>query len=328
MIRQKSRFLLWVTELLYAASIAASKLAILSFYWRVFRYTSIRIPILVLIAAVSIWFTIRTFMVIFHCIPVQAYWDKTITRGPIHYDPDTREFPKEIALSMIWGGVEINVAVFSDYALCQTGTQQSPIALSLNNGLSLNHIPEFNYPDSVAGNFYNWGYGPAFTVMHEDGVWDQNPSFSFDNETVYLKGWHIHAPADHSVGGDRSKAELHLVHVDGKGHERAVLAIRLDPGNRDNEFLAQLPTMIGFNETDITEPAELNHRLALESVLWFNEFWTYQGSLTSPPCHEGIRWFVARQIMFTGVQQMRDILGASTYSARSEQEVWLHRINE
>ncbi|EEU37111.1 uncharacterized protein NECHADRAFT_52316 [Fusarium vanettenii 77-13-4] len=173
-IREKSRFLLWVTELLYAGSIAASKLAILSFYWRVFRYTSIRIPILVLIAAVSIWFTIRTFMVIFHCVPVQAYWDKTITRGrclvnastfffctilmrclmdciifvlsvievakmhlpwskklavvglftvciasvfiliqAIHYGPDTREFPKEIALSMIWGGVEINVAVFS-----------------------------------------------------------------------------------------------------------------------------------------------------------------------------------------------------------------------
>ncbi|KAJ4323882.1 hypothetical protein N0V84_004105 [Fusarium piperis] len=215
-----------------------------------------------------------------------------------------------------------------DYALCQTGTQQSPIALSLNNGLSLNHIPEFNYPDRVAGNFYNWGYGPAFTVTHEEGVWDQNPSFSFDNETVYLAGWHIHAPADHSVGGDRSKAELHLVHVDAEGHERAVLAIRLDPGNRDNQFLSQLPSMIGFNETDVTEPAELNHRLALESVLYFNEFWTYQGSLTSPPCHEGIRWFVARQIMFTGVQQMRDILGASTYSARAEQEVWLHRINE
>ncbi|RSL54560.1 hypothetical protein CEP53_007413 [Fusarium sp. AF-6] len=215
-----------------------------------------------------------------------------------------------------------------DYALCQTGTQQSPIALSLNNGLSLNHIPEFNYPDSVAGNFFNWGYGPAFTVTHEEGVWDQSPSFSFDNETVYLKGWHIHAPADHSVGGDRSKAELHLVHVDAQGHERAVLAIRLDPGNRDNQFLAQLPSMIGFNETDVTEPTELNHRLALESVYYFNEFWTYQGSLTSPPCHEGIRWFVARQIMFTGVQQMRDILGASTYSARAEQEVWLHRINE
>lgn len=81
MIREKSRFLFWITELLYAGSIAASKLAILSFYWRIFRYTSIRMPILVLIAAVSIWITIRTFMVIFLCVPVQAYWNKTIAHA-------------------------------------------------------------------------------------------------------------------------------------------------------------------------------------------------------------------------------------------------------
>lgn len=121
---------------------------------------------------------------------------------------------------------------------------------------------------------------------------------------------------------------MHFVHVDAAGHEKAVLAFRLDPGNRDNDFFSQLPSVIGFDETNVTVEATLDLNLALASVLWFNEFWTYQGSLTSPPCHEGIRWFVARQILFTGVQQMRDILGASTYSARAEQEVWLHRINE
>jgi carbonic anhydrase len=180
----------------------------------------------------------------------------------------------------------------------------------------------------VTGSFYNWQYGPAFTVARLEEHYTQNPLISFDNETVYLKGWHIHAPADHSVDGDRSKAEMHFVHVDTDGHERAVLAFRLDPGNRDNAFFSQLPPMIGFNETDVITETTLNHNLALESVQNFNEFWTYEGSLTSPPCHEGIRWFMARQILFTGVQQMRDILGASTYSARAEQEVWHHRINE
>ncbi|KAL1596360.1 hypothetical protein SLS60_009006 [Paraconiothyrium brasiliense] len=214
-----------------------------------------------------------------------------------------------------------------DYRLCQTGTQQSPIALSLGNGLSLNHVPKFNYNGSVAGNFANWGYGPAFTVAH-NGDWTSHPSFTYDNETLYLKGWHIHAPADHSVGGDRSKAEMHFVHVDAEGHEGAVLAFRLDPGNFNNTFFDQLPPMIGFDEMQTQEPVDLDLSLALESVLHFNEFWTYQGSLTSPPCHEGIRWFVARQIMFTGVEQMQAILGASTYSARAEQEVWQHRINE
>jgi len=197
----------------------------------------------------------------------------------------------------------------------------------MSNGLSLNHAPKFNYNGSTAGNFYNWGFGPAFTVAH-DGDYTKHPSVTYDNKTVYLKGWHIHAPADHSVNGARSKAELHLVHVDASGKEAAVMAIRIDPGNADNQFIGQLPEMIGFNSTDETEAVSLDLTNALESVQFFNEFWTYQGSLTSPPCTEGIRWFVARQTLFTGVEQMQAILGASTYSARAEQEVWQHRINE
>ncbi|KAM5344331.1 hypothetical protein ACJ41O_012868 [Fusarium nematophilum] len=85
-IRFASRILLWSSELCYACSIASAKLAILTFYWRVFRYTSIRIAIQVLLVTATIWITIRTFMVIFHCVPVQAYWDKTIkgARCPIN----------------------------------------------------------------------------------------------------------------------------------------------------------------------------------------------------------------------------------------------------
>lgn len=52
-----------------------------------------------------------------------------------------------------------------------------------------------------------------------------------------------------------------------------------------------------------------------------------RGSLTSPPCTEGIRFYVARQIIFVGVEQMRAILRVSHYSARAEQEVWQHEIN-
>jgi carbonic anhydrase len=242
-------------------------------------------------------------------------------------DANTTQNDWAYEASFNWGRIN------PEYALCQTGTQQSPIALSLGNGLALNHVPKFNYNGSIAGNFYNWGYGPAFTIAsnneEEENVdYTTHPSFTYDNVTAYLKGWHIHAPADHSVGGDRSKAELHLVHVDAKGHEVAVMAIRLDPGNFNSTFFSQLPPMIGFDQMQVEEPVSIEFQPLLESVLFFNEFWTYQGSLTSPPCTEGIRWFVARQILFTGVEQMQAILGAATYSARAEQEVWQHRINE
>ncbi|KAF5560213.1 integral membrane protein [Fusarium napiforme] len=177
-IQDRSRLLLWICELLYASSIAFCKLSILCFYWRVFQYTSIRYAIIVLLVAVSIWITIRTFIVIFHCVPVRAYWDKSIqgakcpfneanfffatilihttmdcvililpvievmkmtlplsqklavvglfTSGTIvcvasvfvlvHsklYNPRTDDIPKDMAQSMMWAAVEINMAVFS-----------------------------------------------------------------------------------------------------------------------------------------------------------------------------------------------------------------------
>ncbi|KAL8735816.1 MAG: hypothetical protein Q9166_000680 [cf. Caloplaca sp. 2 TL-2023] len=237
-------------------------------------------------------------------------------------------------------------ALHPDYAVCQTGTQQSPIALSLTQGLSQYHRPVFrNYDRKISGNWTNWGYGPSFTLDHPPNDYTGLPSMKWDNVTAYLKGWHIHAPADHSVAGDRSKAEMHLVHVDRTGHEVAVAAIRLDPGIASSPFFAQLPTFVPFVTSPGLSPAEdiqqqqldnkprvvqgvrMNMKLALDGVYYFNEFWTYKGSLTSPPCMEGLRWFVARATAFTSVKQMRTILGACTYSAREEQEVWLHEIN-
>lgn len=66
---------------------------------------------------------------------------------------------------------------------------------------------------------------------------------------------------------------------------------------------------------------------AIREVNEFNEFWTYRGSLTSPPCKEGVRFFIARDILFVSPRQLQAILGVSTYSARAEQNVWLHDIN-
>ncbi|KAF2756542.1 carbonic anhydrase [Pseudovirgaria hyperparasitica] len=237
-----------------------------------------------------------------------------------------------------WG--KINPGKY--YELCQTGTMQSPIPLLLTQGLSLNHRPTFNFPETTNGTFRNWGYGPGFNVYTGADI-TKNPSVTFEeniedpgtgalssrNETAYLLGWHIHSPADHSVGGDRSKAELHFVFAKPDGHERAVFAVRIDPGNSESAFFAQLPNPLISWRDAATEKSgvEMNLNLALEEANTFNEFWTYRGSLTSPPCTEGLRWFVARNILFVSNAQMQEILRVSTYSARAEQEVWLHAVN-
>ena len=151
--------------------------------------------------------------------------------------------------------------------------------------------------------------------------------------------------------GDRSKAELHLVHVDKNGHERAVLAIRVDPRvGSYSSFFAQAPFAASNGTSTITTGTNAtvsaadqrfpnfdnkSVRLsgtstpaqALREVDNFKKMWTYRGSLTSPPCREGVRFFVARNTLFVSNAQMQDILRVSAFSARAEQEVWMHEVN-
>lgn len=215
----------------------------------------------------------------------------------------------------------------------------------ITQGLSTFHSPKFDDASysSVSGALSNWGYGPAFTTSTNNSV-TAGPAMTYDNVTLYLKGLHIHSPADHTVQGDRSKAELHLVHADATGKERGVIAIRIDPGNADSLFVSQMlsggqgqnsttgsaPTTNPIPSFDSQEtiPMNLDVLEAIREVNMFNDFWTYEGSLTSPPCTEGIRWWVARNAMYVSIVQMQAILAVSTYSARIEQEVWMHGINK
>jgi carbonic anhydrase len=153
-----------------------------------------------------------------------------------------------------------------------------------------------------------------------------NPSMTFDNETVYLDSWHIHTPAEHPIEGYRAKAELHLVHADAMGIKRAVVAIPVDASKTTSKFFSQFPTIPDFDDPTTTE-MEVDMEVVLEEVDMLKEFWTYEGSLSSPPCHEGLRWFVSAKILKTSVSQMRKVLGSSMYSARPIQRIWKHHVN-
>ena len=119
-----------------------------------------------------------------------------------------------------------------------------------------------------------------------------------------------------------------MVHANAEGKPRAVFAIRIDPGKAPSAFVTSFPApFIGFNETTAYDDTQLDLLEPLREVSMLTEFWTYKGSLTSPPCEEGIRWFVARTVMYVGIEQMQQILHVSTYSARVEQQVsiWYSR---
>ncbi|KAF7534123.1 hypothetical protein G7054_g6499 [Neopestalotiopsis clavispora] len=72
----------YLAELFYAASLAFSQYAVLAFYWRMFRTSNIKVPIITLLVAITIWLILRTFLAVF----LQAFWDKSIPNATCNID--------------------------------------------------------------------------------------------------------------------------------------------------------------------------------------------------------------------------------------------------
>lgn len=217
--------------------------------------------------------------------------------------------------------------------MCNTGTQQSPINVATNQGFATTHTPSFaGYATATnqTGTFKNWGFGVAYDLdMPIPNDPTSLPSMTFDDQTVYLSGWHVHTPSEHLVDGVRSRGEMHFVHVNAAGEPAAVVGMRIEPSTvTQSHFFAQMPQPL-IKPGDATEVGGvvMNPMLAVQEVGHVQQYWTYQGSLTTPPCSEGLRWFLPQQTLKVSQMQMVGMLEVAKYSHRIEQVVWNQMVN-
>lgn len=77
-ILENSYLLLWWSTIIYCASLASSQYTVLAFYWRVFRVSSIRIPIQLAFGLSITWLAAQILLCLLQCIPTQAFWDLSL----------------------------------------------------------------------------------------------------------------------------------------------------------------------------------------------------------------------------------------------------------
>ena len=115
-------------------------------------------------------------------------------------------------------------------------------------------------------------------------------SITLGDTAYYLQQFHFHAQSEHQLNGRHAPLEMHLVHRSDSG-ELAVLGVLLDSG-APNEPLTDLFDSIPGQENE-DEPTALTDAIDLTKVFPADgELAQYQGSLTTPPCTEGVRWNV------------------------------------
>lgn len=141
-----------------------------------------------------------------------------------------------------------------------------------------------------------------------------SPTGFFGTFHVGKYEWHakqlqFHMPSEHTLNGKRFDAELQIVHV----HPTAaplVLSIFVEEGEFNHEWLSSL----GFDMLNMPHSAggkmilqdQVDLSEGLEEVL-DGQYLSYEGSLTTPPCTEGVKWFVATKQLEASKQQMSNL---------------------
>lgn len=181
------------------------------------------------------------------------------------------------------------------YAVCGIGKKQSPVNITTHNvNLDLNS-PATSYvavPLSITNNGHTIKVNMPAT---------NNPNYTLVSKEKYeLLQLHFHAGSEHTVNGVKLPLEVHFVHATPEG-KLAVIGVLFDIGAANAEFekiLVNAPTVAGVTNTT-TLSIDPNKLKPVGKT-----FDGYAGSLTTPPCTEGVDWYVMRNTITVSSDQL------------------------
>ncbi len=165
-----------------------------------------------------------------------------------------------------------------DFAMCEKGKSQSPVDISKTYKAKLEDIV-FSYkatPLKVVNN------GHTVQVNYLPGS-----SITVDGEKYELLQFHFHAPSENTVGGKHYSMEMHLVHKN-RNNKLAVVGVFMKEG-RANEVIQKIWDNISpvVNEEKTVDSISIN---AADLLPDEKDYYHFYGSLTTPPCSEGVNW--------------------------------------
>ncbi len=188
-----------------------------------------------------------------------------------------------------------------DYALCKDGKAQSPIdlvtaiaragsAAGPDYGTTSLRIARHEHVESLLDN------GHTIQVTVEEGS-----TLTTSHGTYQLKQFHFHTPSEHTVDGRSFPLEVHFVHQSSDGHLAVVGIFFVEGAANANlaKLIAHLPAGSGQSAHLPAQKIDLDLRLPADRAAY-----TYLGSLTTPPCTEGVEWYVLREPMSASREQL------------------------
>jgi carbonic anhydrase len=189
------------------------------------------------------------------------------------------------------GGPQAWSQLKPEFNLCGTGQRQSPIDIRAGLVVELEPV-RFDYQPSRFAVVDN---GHTVQVNLQPGN-----AIEVGGKRFELVQFHFHRPSEERIDGKQFEMSLHLVHKDEQGR-LAVVALLIDKGARQ-PVLQKV-----WNNLPLEKNQEASARAPLELLDLLPDdrrYFTYMGSLTTPPCSEGVQWIVMRQPVTAAPEQI------------------------
>ena len=168
------------------------------------------------------------------------------------------------------------------YSLCSLGRMQSPIDVKNGKPADL-PVLKIDY-EAVPLNIIDNGH--TIQVNYPPGS-----TLTVGDKTYTLKQFHFHHPGEEHINGKSFPLVAHLVHADADGHI-AVVAVLFEAGTAN-----RLIDTLWMNIPAEKEKAQdvLSVSVRVQDLLPSDRgYFTFAGSLTTPPCSEGVTWYVLK----------------------------------
>ncbi|KAF6216008.1 hypothetical protein GE061_000345 [Apolygus lucorum] len=244
------------------------------------------------------------------------------TRSRLVALESTGELLEINTMSLDWGYTDDNgPSTWAEKYPLAAGARQSPVDIDTSKATSDNSLVDreidWSYPSNCSYRIVNTGYGWRVDTYGDDTALSGGPL----SEVYKLEQFHCHWGAtndegsEHTVDGKSYAAELHLVHWNSEKYSSfkeaasqpdglAVLGVFMEIGNADNAELEKIISLIP-KIIHKGQDSQASFDLDFGSLLPESKhYWTYLGSLTTPPCNECVIWTVFKEPITISERQL------------------------
>ena len=201
-------------------------------------------------------------------------------------------------------------AASKDFAACSIGTSQSPVNISYT---TLSDLPTlaFHYADTSA---HIAMLDRTLVVTLKEGG-----TLTLDKNKYRFTQIRFHTPSEHPVLGKNYPLEIHLIHRDENG-KILIVAVLAELGDENAALQAILAGI-----SDKTPELSLNAKALIPQA---SGYYAYTGSLSWPPCTEGVEWRILKKTITVSQPQFKQLAQLLSRNARLPQPVYMRTIFE